>query len=98
MSVFIAWVIIIVIKIISSVTFIACHPSCSTCHGFTENDCYTCPHGRKLKYGKCDPVCPEGKYSDLNGLCTGNILCLRGKSLSKNVFKNPFNRKSFYHC
>lgn len=54
---------------------VACHPSCATCGGFSENECFTCPFGRKFKHGRCvqGPPCPEGKYITSDGICSGMI-------------------------
>lgn len=46
----------------------ACHSTCETCNGPTENDCLTCASPLLRKNNKCVSTCDDGYYMEA-GIC-----------------------------
>ena len=52
-----------------------CHPSCSSCYGYTQNQCLSCQNPiLLLNSGTCNTQCPTGSFSYL-GFCVQNKEC-----------------------
>lgn len=46
----------------------ACHSTCETCNGLTENSCLTCASPLLRKNSKCISTCDDGYYMEA-GIC-----------------------------